>query len=597
MRNAAQAESGAVEYTAFNPDRGGLPWIGPPFMGPLIGAAFLDKRVKWIPVAGAADPAVRSARVAAFVPVVKDAGRIVPADAAGNPADVRDVAWWIQPVRCDKNTWFRIDVEAHSLQGKFYGVLLGLVYNEFKLDPEGLRTWMDLFSPGEAIFDPEATWGSRGTRSRLAARDVKNPKALTAIEELIEKLLHEQPVDVLERSLIVASGEATAQPDPAQGASRARVDSAQDTEITFAVASCQYPAGILDAQVADASYARLARRLDESGAPECLLLLGDQIYVDETAGLFDPRVTADRFLARYEGLYRSEAVRDVFRRVAAYTMLDDHEIEDNWEPRRDCGEPEPILEEGRRAYLEFQRRAGPRPRSPEGDSTHPLWYEFERRGFPFFMADTRTERERRTAASVTSARIMSRTQFTTLLDWLGQCDPDVPKFIASPSNFLPRHLRVVRHPANALRSDAWDGYPHSFHRLLAYIATQQIKNVVFLSGDEHVSCVARATVKANGGQPVTLLSVHSSALHAPFPFANATEADFAGSDFFSFDLPNAKAEGFKWGGNYTCDVRTEFAPGDGFALLRFFRQDGKWAMACEFDRESGKVQIVQGLEG
>jgi hypothetical protein len=527
---APASERGTVARAAFNPEKGAV-WIAPPALGPVIGAAFADgDRIERIPVAAAADPAVRRARAAAFVPVIE-----VPGERRFIPADLGKV--WTQPVGCDGNGWFRLDVAAQSLRGEFDGVLLGLVYSELRLDKAGL-------------------------------------------EELVEMLLRE-PFEALRRALIEVRGET-----PAQAA-----------EITFAVASCQYPAGLLDARVADASYARLARRLDQPGAPQCLLLLGDQIYVDESAGLFDPRATADRFLARYEALYRSEAARDVFRRLAAYTMLDDHEIEDNWEPQRDCGRADPILDGGRRAYLEFQRRAGPPARSPAADSTHPLWYEFARHGFPFFMADTRTERERRTAANVARARIMSRTQFEALLDWLARCDPAIPKFIASPSNFLPRHLRVVRHPANALRSDAWDGYPYSFQRLLAYIAARQIRNVVFLSGDEHISCVARAVVRANGGPPVTLLSVHSSALHAPFPFANATEADFAAAEPFAFDLPNGKAEDFRWGGSYTCEVTSEFAPGDGFAVLRFFERNGKWAMECEFDRERGKVRIVRELEG
>ena len=47
---------------------------------------------------------------------------------------------------------------------------------------------------------------------------------------------------------------------------------------------------MLEHEVSGASYGRLGQRLLEDGPhrPQCLLLVGDQIYVDGTAGLFDP---------------------------------------------------------------------------------------------------------------------------------------------------------------------------------------------------------------------------------------------------------------------------------------------------------------------
>jgi len=376
------------------------------------------------------------------------------------------------------------------------------------------------------------------------------------------------------------------------------------TDITFALASCQYPAGFLDREIAEASLRRLGKRLDAENdklVPEFLLLVGDQVYVDATAGLFDPATRFDRFMTTYERFHdREGALQDLVRRMAVYMMLDDHEIEDNWEPGSGSKADE-NMEQGRRAYLAFQRRAGPPQILPEPswDSKEPLWYTFERRGFPFFVADTRTERTARSAATVTDARIMSETQFKKLLCWLSEQDLDVPKFIASPAILLPRHLRAVQHghPASALRSDAWDGYPYSLHRVLGYIATRRIRNVVFLSGDEHLSCVARASITPNGSnQPVDILSIHSSALHAPFPFANAITEDFAVPDEFSFSVSpqhiSCEANGgpgFDWGGAYSCKVETDFAPpGDGFAVLRAVKEDRRWTMYCDFNRAADR---------
>ncbi len=349
-------------------------------------------------------------------------------------------------------------------------------------------------------------------------------------------------------------------------------------EVTFVLASCQYPAGILDGHVAQASFRRLARRLRHPASratPKRLLLVGDSIYVDATAGLFDPTAEYDRYVRRYEDFLRTPAYRDVAAELQPLVMLDDHEIEDNWEPGVGA---QTSLDEGRAFYLAYQRGFAPAAKPGE-----PLWFTFEIDGFPFFMADTRTERGARTAEAIEQARIMSEEQFGALTAWLdSHAELDLPKFIASPAIFLPRRLRATHrnHPASALRSDAWDGYPRSLHRLLAHIARRGIRNVVFLSGDEHLSCVARATVRSAKSEDATLIhSVHSSPLYGPFPFANSVPEDLAGNESFAFAQEKER---------YGCSVETEFAaPGDGYAVIRALRdaRSAKWKICCRFDRD------------
>jgi phosphodiesterase/alkaline phosphatase D-like protein len=359
----------------------------------------------------------------------------------------------------------------------------------------------------------------------------------------------------------------------------------------FALASCQYPAGMLDDVPARASYRRLAKRLDDDSRPkpEFLLLLGDQIYADATAGLFDPAALFDRFERPHDVFLKLLTEVDV-RSIPIYMMLDDHEIADNWEPPR-TGGTDPLLVEGREHYLRQRRMFGPDLVAPVGDSRVPLWYPIASESFPFFVADTRTEREARSAATIEGARIMSPDQFEALRGWLSEQkenDPDRPKFVASPSIVLPRRLRAARdHVAAALRSDAWDGYPSSLHALLAHIAQEQIRNVVFLSGDEHLSCVAKIDVTAPGKRPVQIVSVHSSGLYAPFPFANSVQADLAGDDEFYFPPGDPL--------KHHCKVATQFAPGDGFAVIRVWRDGTQWKVDCEFDRAAGVMPLASVL--
>lgn len=361
-------------------------------------------------------------------------------------------------------------------------------------------------------------------------------------------------------------------------------------ELTFVLASCQYPAGLLDQTIAEASFGRLKKRLRHSASramPKRLLLVGDMIYADATAGLFDPTAQFDRYNRRYQDLQATPAfhhVKAAFQKLNgplepwSLVMLDDHEIEDNWEPIEGDDTPRKTLAEARDAYFQYFGCFNP---PPTGDGQS-LWFPIQIEGFPFFMADTRTERSPRTAKNVDRAEIMSEKQFQALLEWLNtHAKVDLPKFIASPAILLPRRLRATlgSHPASALRSDAWDGYPRSLHRLLAHIADRNIRNVVFLSGDEHLSCVASAWLRSpKSPEPTLIVSVHSSALYAPFPFANSLPEDLAGDETFQFRQDNDE---------YSCRVETQFgAPGDGFAVLRTLKDpvSGKWKLCCRFDR-------------
>jgi hypothetical protein len=324
------------------------------------------------------------------------------------------------------------------------------------------------------------------------------------------------------------------------------------------LASCQYPPGLFDRGPADASGRALEAALGaQPGADTALLLLGDQVYVDATAGAFDPRALDDRFGFAYQRRAARALARTATPPDRVYALLDDHEIEDGWEPD---GTPEAqsLLEQGRTHFVREHGIAPPKP----------LWRTTSR-PLPIFLADTRTERTPRTAAGIESARLIGEAQFDALRAFLLGEPRDAPKVVASPAILLPRHRAAGGHPAHALRSDAWDGYPRTFHRLLAFIARERIRNVVFVSGDEHLGCVARARLAREGGdaEPVTLHSIHAPALYAPYPFANAVPQDFDDGAFVFTD-PDAARD------TYRCEVRAWFpsqlahAPsGDGFVRL------------------------------
>lgn len=338
--------------------------------------------------------------------------------------------------------------------------------------------------------------------------------------------------------------------------------------LSFALGSCQYPSGMLDRNLAYKSYERLNQRLisNISNKPTFMTLVGDQIYADATAGLLDPSRRYDQYTLPYLRLYEQPPVRSVLRKLASFNMLDDHELVDNWEPVSNnqdvTSDLESIREKGVRAFLKYQR-GEERPKAH--DFRHEkIWYQFSQQQHDFFMCDTRTQRAARTAGNILSndTTILGRDQHEALEKWLSSKHEPKTKFVLSSSMLLPRHATSHGNGdsfASAIRVDSWDGYPVSLHRLLAYLVDNQIRDVVFLSGDDHIACFAEIQLtNLKSQQKLITWSAHCPGLHTPFPFANGRTDDFEGQ--LSSDQAFKKSE-FEFKHNqsdYHCKVNARF---------------------------------------
>ncbi|CAN7757529.1 alkaline phosphatase D family protein [Mesorhizobium sp. LjNodule214] len=411
-------------------------------------------------------------------------------------------------------------------------------------------------------------------------------KAMSEAAEAIRDALEADTLDDLRGGLIVRSPGRSHRSYSYKNAARTV------SNISFALASCQYPSDFLDHMPdgqratrgpADASLLALGDLLGKRGAPTLLLLAGDQVYIDATAGLFDPKVADDRFRIPYERRGQSRGVKAVMQRLdmVVEMMLDDHEIRDNWanDPDPAMRKEDTVIKPGKRAYFRFGRgKTGVLERRLPAH----IWRDdFTHKGVPFFLCDTRTEREGRTVLNWKKARIMGPTQFEKLCEWLTKSEhAELPKFVLTPSAVLPRRREVAEDPTCALRSDAWDGYPVSMHALLRYVCDKELKRLVFLSGDEHLSSLvtARITNSKTGKQSI-LHSIHSSALYAPYPFANGVTDNFQANEAFYFPDPV--------NGPYCCEVRTSFAPDDGFALVTTRRLRSRWRLHVKFHHSGG----------
>lgn len=343
--------------------------------------------------------------------------------------------------------------------------------------------------------------------------------------------------------------------------------------VTFAAGSCQYPPGILDSKPAYDAWRRLGLSLKGMWAPAFVVLAGDQIYSDASAGLFDPSALDDRYKRPYEKMFSNIHVRGVLRRRPAYMMLDDHEIGDDWSDEPDRAARD-ALKAGREGYCKYQRAL-------DGVQDQ-LWYTFTRAGLDFFMGDTRSERQARSLNNIGSAEIMSDGQMTKLLAWLQQ-ERQGPRFVVTPSMIGPRkRAQAGASEAGRLRCDGWDAYPASLHKLLGAICLLNIRDVVFISGDEHISFDSILTL-SGAGNTVTVRSIHASALYAPYPFANARVDDFMpDSDCWRFSAARGCT-------TFDIDVQAEtsFYDGTGFAIVTV-ETDGAVSVNFERQKTSGR---------
>ncbi|MBC5786020.1 alkaline phosphatase D family protein [Ramlibacter sp. USB13] len=336
--------------------------------------------------------------------------------------------------------------------------------------------------------------------------------------------------------------------------------------VSFAFASCQYPAGLLDRPVAHRSYQRLAASLQPEGAamPERLLLLGDQVYTDATYGLVDPARIDDRYRIPYEDFADREngPFASLPQTLLALRRMtpDDHEIRDNWEPTPGA---DPVRDAALEAFWKYQRRA---------PAARQVWLTEEGPGWRLFVTDSRTQRSPRDEDTLHEALILGRHQTDALHDWLRAPDDGRLKVVSSAAMLLPRTRMNLDAP---LYLDAWQGYPASLHGLLALLCEHEVHNVVFLSGDAHIACDARVQVTRPGtGKHASFASLHAPALYAPYPFANEEEANLLLQDSFAFG---------HGGATYHCTVSAQvLADGaNGCGLLRASRHGARWCVAYE----------------
>ncbi len=290
-------------------------------------------------------------------------------------------------------------------------------------------------------------------------------------------------------------------------------------ELRFALGSCQTPPDLFDREPAGRSYEQLNRDSLRDRGPQFLLQVGDQVYLDASGGLFKPVLQAsadertgglkrrgEREIRQfYERSLQLEPLRRTLARMPVYPLLDDHEVWNDWRGLDDRDHPCVDVAAALRNYETYQHvlvagcqrlLEGPR----NGYS-----YRIAPGGLDFFVLDTRS---RRSPSHIAPPALLRR-----LIAQLRRVQG--PKFIAMSTPLLPPEARP-----DGWRGDGWAAFPDSAALLVQAIRDHDIRGVVLLSGDSHLSSVTRFRFTGARGGDNEIVSVVSSGFYAPWPFSN-----------------------------------------------------------------------------
>lgn len=330
-----------------------------------------------------------------------------------------------------------------------------------------------------------------------------------------------------ERVLSVANDEGTDQDSD----KCTNVDNNNRSIFAFALGSCRHPGSPFERDSSDAVFGEIFHQANQ-GKLSLALMLGDQIYADATAEVFDTSESGERYWQRYRDAFTTPEMKKLLKCLPTYFAVDDHEFEDNWlgDKTIDCdpNSRRNTFRYARDAARSYQGLAGYR----KGD--YKFWYEIKDVPYSFFVLDTRTKRTARHAdVSAGQCEICDPEQWQAFENWLLNQHPTKPKFIACGSPIAPM-AGLFKFRESWRNEDGWLGFPKSLERLIALIVKKEIKNVVFLSGDLHFSSYIPMDFIV-GDKSIRVHQIIASGFYSPIPFANAKPDELASGDY---DLPD-----------------------------------------------------------
>ena len=298
-----------------------------------------------------------------------------------------------------------------------------------------------------------------------------------------------------------------------------------------------------------------------------VLFLGDQIYADSTANIFDPKVIYEKYRNRYRYAFNGRYSKHVFANVPSYFVIDDHEIDNNWSggsyqhlTQTDRHNKKIDIKMAFKEAMNFQMHheinknqetdinigidtQNLSASKPDTITSIPVVenqilnegtkfsYNFKSVDRPFFVFDTRSQRNHKERNCYKA--IVNEEQIEEFETWL-EFNKDIKSsnilFLASASPISPFSKNFVKHASVGQNFDTLLAYPGLIKKIINLLSTHaKNKKIIWLTGDPHLSSFAKLNLSCNNDH-VDIYNICASGLFAPFPFANSNSHDFDWND-------------------------------------------------------------------
>ncbi len=227
--------------------------------------------------------------------------------------------------------------------------------------------------------------------------------------------------------------------------------------------------------------------------PDCVVLLGDTPYIDNTLLAQQRR--------RYAEFASFPPMARVLQQTAWYATWDDHDFGDNDTDGRVRGKAN-----SRQAFIEFHANPS------YGDGQNGIYTKFRRGPVEVFLLDTRTFAATEPSPFLRHhASLLGQRQWTWLLKALQKS--------TAPIKVLACGM-IWNDATRPNKQDHWGSYPHERTALFKEIGRNKISGVVLIGGDIHRSRVVRHATKATAGYDIIEL-ISSPMHHSIIKAANA----------------------------------------------------------------------------
>jgi len=212
--------------------------------------------------------------------------------------------------------------------------------------------------------------------------------------------------------------------------------------------------------------------------PDVWLWGGDAIYADTDDML--------KMKKDYETQYQQKGYTKLSEKVTILGTWDDHDYGKN-----DAGAEYAYKKESQQLFLDFLKVGQSDPRRTREGVYHSQEFKTPKGTVKVILLDTRYHRTALTRKdkkyvpnTFNEGTLLGKKQWEWLTQELTNSTADFTIIMSSIQVLSSQH-----------RFEKWANFPHEVSRLFQLLKTSQAKNVIFLSGDRHISEFSKTTIK------------------------------------------------------------------------------------------------------